>query len=423
MGEPSGAYASYGDSGLSACRAGKQREIPVVAEHFLNRRRFQHLDRLDLIGKAVSIHVGEYDLRPGIQVPDRAEVRAVIVRRNGKSAAVRRPAVAAGRNPQVGVAPIAHNRQRQPQGRHIQHSYVCVPVHEHCGHLRLGAERIFRQPFGFLFRRIFPGGQLGSEREVFESLQLGTIDAAFISSPVISGFTDALDGFDMPYLCDNDMDLYQEIVNSGIGEQMFDVFEQDTGVVGISYLINPGRDFYLNKEFNSLEDAHGIKLRSMESPIHIDTYTALGFNPTPMAYSEIYQAMQSGTIDGFEDVSVSVRAQKNYEVAKHVVISGHLTAAPVFVMSQKAWNSLTEEEQGWMMEAGIVAQEATKVTYQEQTPLTYEFMEEQGLTVTTLDVAQAKELVQPVIEKYCEQSENIKTVVDYFNNYRAEHGV
>ncbi len=273
---------------------------------------------------------------------------------------------------------------------------------------------------GFEF---FPGGQLGSEREVFESLQLGTIDAAFISSPVISGFTDALDGFDMPYLCDNDMDLYQEIVNSGIGEQMFDVFEQDTGVVGISYLINPGRDFYLNKEFNSLEDAHGIKLRSMESPIHIDTYTALGFNPTPMAYSEIYQAMQSGTIDGFEDVSVSVRAQKNYEVAKHVVISGHLTAAPVFVMSQKAWNSLTEEEQGWMMEAGIVAQEATKVTYQEQTPLTYEFMEEQGLTVTTLDVAQAKELVQPVIEKYCEQSENIKTVVDYFNNYRAEHGV
>lgn len=271
---------------------------------------------------------------------------------------------------------------------------------------------------GFEF---FPGGQLGNEREVFESIQLGTIDAAFMSSPVVSGFTDVLDGFDMPYLCDNDMDLYQEIVNSGIGAQMFEKLEAETGVVGISYLINPGRDFYLNKEFNSLADAAGVKLRSMESPIHLATYKALGFNPTPMAYSEIYQAMKNGTIDGFEDVSVSVRAQKNYEVAKHVVVSGHLTAAPVFIMSQKAWNSLTEEEQGWMLEAGIAAQEATKVTYQEQTPLTIEFMKEQGLTVTEIDIAEAKAKVQPVIEEFCAKSENIKTIVDYFNEYRETH--
>lgn len=93
----------------------------------------------------------------------------------------------------------------------------------------------------------FPGGQLGNEREVFESIQLGTIDAAFMSSPVISGFSDVLDGFDMPYLCDNDMDLYQEIVNSGIGAQMFEKLEAETGVVGISYLINPGRDFSISQ--------------------------------------------------------------------------------------------------------------------------------------------------------------------------------
>ena len=71
----------------------------------------------------------------------------------------------------------------------------------------------------------------------------------------------------------------------------------------------------------------------------------------------------------------------------------------------------------------MAAQEATKETYARETPLTYEFMEEQGLTVTTLDISQAQELVQPVIEKYCAQSENIKKVVDYFNNYREEHGL
>lgn len=283
-------------------------------------------------------------------------------------------------------------------------------------------EKIRELSGGKIAFEFYPGGQLGNEREVFESIQLGTIDAAFMSSPVISGFSDVLNGFDMPYLCDNNMDLYQEIVNSGIGAQMFEKLEEETGVVGISYLINPGRDFYFNCDFESLADASGIKLRSMESPIHLETYKALGFNPTPMAYSEIYQAVKNRTIDGFEDVSVSVRATKNYEVATTCAVSGHLTAAPVFIMSQKAWNSLTEEEQAWMLEAGIAAQEATKVTYEEQTPLTIEFMKEQGLKVVYIDVNEAKELVQPVIEKFCAESESIKTVVDYFNEYRETHG-
>lgn len=282
-------------------------------------------------------------------------------------------------------------------------------------------EKLMELSGGKLGFEFFPGGQLGNEREVFESIQLGTIDTAFMSSPVISGFSDVLNGFDMPYLCDNDMELYQEIVNSGIGATMFEKLEEETGVVGLSYLINPGRDFYFNCDFNSLADAHGIKLRSMESPIHLETYKALGFNPTPMAYSEIYQAVKNGTIDGFEDVSVSVRANKNYEVAKTVAVSGHLTAAPVFIMSQKAWNSLTEEEQGWMLEAGLAAQEATKVTYMEQTPLTLKFMEEQGLKVVYIDIDEAKEKVQPVIDKFCAESENIKMVVDYFNAYREAH--
>ena len=109
-------------------------------------------------------------------------------------------------------------------------------------------------------------------------------------------------------------------------------------------------------------------------------------------------------------------------MAKTVAISGHLTAAPVFIMSSKAWGSLTEEEQGWMLEAGIAAQEATKVTYMEQTPLTIEFMKDYGLNVVYIDVEEAKKKVQPVIDQFCAENENIKMIVDYFNDYRAAHG-
>jgi len=160
----------------------------------------------------------------------------------------------------------------------------------------------------------------------------------------------------------------------------------------------------------------------MESPVHLATYKALGFTPTPLPYSEVYQATKTGVVDGFEDVSVSVRSQKNYEVAKYVVISGHLTAAPVFIMSVNAWNKLNEEEQGWMMEVGIVAQEATKVTYQAETAKTMEFMKEQGLIITEIDIVKAKELVQPVVDEFCAKSKYVKEVVDYFNDYRAKIG-
>jgi len=283
-------------------------------------------------------------------------------------------------------------------------------------------EKIKELSNGKIEFEFFPGGQLGNEREVFESIQLGTIDAAFMSSPVVSGFSDVLNGFDTPYLCDNDMDLYQEIVNSGIGDRMFEKLREETGVVGISYLINPGRDFYLNVPFNSLEDAKGVKIRSMESPVHLETYKALGFNPTPLPYSEVYQAAKTGVVDGFEDVSVSVRSQKNYEVAKHIVISGHLTAAPVFIMSENAWSKLNDQEREWMKEAGIAAQDATKETYQAETEKTYEFMKEQGLTITYIDMAKAKELVQPVVEMLSAKSANVKEVVDYFNDYRENIG-
>jgi len=283
-------------------------------------------------------------------------------------------------------------------------------------------EKIKELSNGKIEFEFFPGGQLGNEREVFESIQLGTIDAAFMSSPVVSGFSDVLDGFDTPYICDNDMDLYQEIVNSGIGDTMFKKLREETGVVGLSYLINPGRDFYLNVPFNSLEDAKGVKIRSMESPVHLETYKALGFNPTPLPYSEVYQAAKTGVVDGFEDVSVSVRSQKNYEVAKHIVISGHLTAAPVFIMSIDAWDKLNEEEKSWMKEAAIVAQTATKVTYQAETEKTYAFMKEQGLTITQIDMAKAKKLVEPVVEMISGKSANVKEVVDYFKNYREKIG-
>jgi tripartite ATP-independent transporter DctP family solute receptor len=290
------------------------------------------------------------------------------------------------------------------------------------GHTKaaLAMNKVLEEKTGGTVRfEFYPGGQLGNERDVFEAVQMGTIDASIMSGTVAAGFTNALLGFDMPYLFDNSLDFYKEVVTSDVAKKLFKKMEEEAGVKGIAFLINPGRDFYFRKPVTTLADMKGLKLRSMESEIHLETYRALGLAPTPLPYSEVYTAMQTGTVDGFEDVSASVQANKTYETASHVVTSGHFNAAPIVIMSIKAWNSLTPDEQKAMEEAGIAGQNATLEHYREQVPKTIQHMRDSGLVVTEINMEEAKKLVQPVIDKYAAQIPEVKEVVDAVNEMKA----
>lgn len=265
----------------------------------------------------------------------------------------------------------------------------------------------------------YAGGQLGTEKDVFEAIQMGTIDAAIMSGSIAAGFTDALVGFDLPYIFDNDLDLFYEVVTSDVAEKLFQKLNTEARVKGIAYLVQPGRDFYFRKPVVGIDNFKGTKLRSMQSEIHLKTYEALGLSPTPLAYNEIYTAMQTGTIDGFEDVSVSVQANKTYETATHLLISGHFNAAPIVIVSNKAWESLTKTEQDALMKAGEAAQLATLQHYKEQMPKTIAYMKEHGLIINTIDIPRAKKLVQPVIDSYAAKMPSVQMVVDQVNAIKA----
>lgn len=294
------------------------------------------------------------------------------------------------------------------------------PMHGHTKAALAMNEVLQEKTGGSVQFEFYPGGQLGNEVDVWESIQLGAIDASIMSGTIAAGFTDALLGFDMPYLFHNDLDFYYQVVTSDIAQELFKKMEEEAGVKGIAFLVNPGRDFYFNANVTNLEDAAGLVLRSMQSEIHLDTYRALGLSPTPLAYSEIYTSMQTKAIDGFEDVSASVQANKTYETATHMLVSGHFNAAPIVIMSQKAWNSLTAKEQEAVMEAGKAAQLATLEHYKEQVPLTIQFMKDAGLTVNYIDMEQAQALVQPVIDEYANKIPSVKKVVDYVKELDAK---
>ena len=274
---------------------------------------------------------------------------------------------------------------------------------------------------------VYAGGQLGDEISIFECLQLGTVDCAIFNSASLSNFTHALEAFDLPYLYTDaeglaDQELQNAVVSSDFAKGYLDKVYEETTVHAVGFLYNAARDFFLTKPLNSLADASSIKLRSMTAQMHLDMYTAMGFIATPMGYSEIYNAMQTGVIDGFEDTACSTVTSGTYETAKYCVKSGHATASPLFVCSDMVWNSLTEEEQGWLIEAVEHGRQACYDTFTGAQANAYKTFEEKGIQVSVIDRDAARAAVAPVIAKYCE-TEEYMAVYKFVQDLREEMGL
>ena len=217
---------------------------------------------------------------------------------------------------------------------------------------------------GTLQLDIYPGAQLGDEISVFESMQMGTIDCAIFNAASLSNFTHVLEAFDLAYL-----------------------WVDESGYA----------DTELQNTVVSSDFAPSIKLRSMTAQMHLDMYTAMGCAATPLGYSEVYNAMQTGVVDGFEDTACSTVTAGTYQTAKYVVKSGHATASPLFVCSGLTWDTLKEEEQQWLTEAVVKGREASYDTYEAAQENAYKVFADAGLEISTIDHDEALAACAPVI--------------------------
>ncbi|CEP66503.1 TRAP dicarboxylate transporter [Moorella glycerini] len=258
---------------------------------------------------------------------------------------------------------------------------------------------------------LYPGGQLGGDRDMFEAIQMGNLDAGVISAPVIAGFTKVLVGADMPYIFNNDYDLMYKAESGPAGQKLLQRLEEEASVKALSFVYQPFRHFFTNKPIKGLDDMKGLKLRCMETPVHIDIFKALGTNPTPMPYNDVYTAMQTGTIDGFESDVIGANASKFYEVSKYVTISGHFNNAVVLLMSQKAWGQLSPDEQKAVQEAAQEAAKASLDISKKANEKYMQVMKDKGLTINEIDLKPFIAATQPVIDKYAAQIPEVKEFV------------
>jgi tripartite ATP-independent transporter DctP family solute receptor len=191
---------------------------------------------------------------------------------------------------------------------------------------------------------VFPNSQLGNERDMIEGLQIGTLEMTMVSTAPLAGFTSDFLVFDLPFIF-ADTETARGCVDSEIGLNMLKNLEGQ-GVIGLLYFENGFRNVTNSKQpIQAPRDLAGMKIRTMENPIHMDSFRAMGADPTPMAFGELFQALQQRTIDAQENPLAIVDTSKFYEVQKYLSITQHFYAPTPVLISKKYFESLPADIQ------------------------------------------------------------------------------
>ncbi|HZJ97038.1 MAG TPA: TRAP transporter substrate-binding protein [Oligella sp.] len=197
---------------------------------------------------------------------------------------------------------------------------------------------------------IFPNSQLGSERELIESIQLGNVDMAFASSAVLGNFNKEFFALDIPFLFKDRESVYH-ILDGEIGQQLLESLES-VGIKAVAYWENGFRQLTNNKKvILSPEDLKGMKMRTMENEVHIAAWKEIGANPSPLAFGELFTALQQGTFDAQEGPINLFYDMKFYEVQNHITKTNHVYSPWPVMINPDVYNSFSDEDRAIFDEA------------------------------------------------------------------------
>lgn len=230
------------------------------------------------------------------------------------------------------------------------------PVHQG---MEVFAKEVLKISKGKLKVKIFPDGQLGSEREVLELLQIGSIAMTKVSAAAMANFAPEYKVLSVPYLFRDKAHLFNVLE----GKTGKDILEAGSEYLlrGLCFYDAGSRSFYTkNKPIQTPEDLKGLKIRVMNHQMSVDMVNEMGGSATPMAYAELYTALQQGVVDGAENNAPSFVTSGHYEVCKYYTLDEHSSTPDVLVIGTRYWNKLSEEEQGWMRDAAKMSVNAQK---------------------------------------------------------------
>ncbi len=249
----------------------------------------------------------------------------------------------------------------------------------------------------------FYSGALGGERESIESVQLGTQELTFTSTGPVPNFVPDARIMDIPFLF-RDKAHARAVLDGAIGQEMLVKFEPKGfkalawGENGVRHMTNSKRSV------NSPDDLKGLKMRTMENPVHIAAYKGFGIVPTPMAFPEVFTALQQGTVDGQENPLSVIMAAKFDQVQKHLSLTGHVYSPAIFLMSKGAFDKLSAADKTAFLEAAKEGAKAGRARVDEDDSKGVAELRSKGMTVVeNLDKAKFVAQLAPVNAEFEKQ--------------------
>lgn len=270
------------------------------------------------------------------------------------------------------------------------------PVHKAMLYL---AERVAQKSNGKIQITVYPSQQLGTERECLELLQIGSLGMTKVSSSVLEGFVPDFKVFSLPFIFSNE-------------KQKFDFFESQAGkdllkstqkfwLRGLCYYDAGNRSFYTkDKPILTPDDLKGLKIRTQESPTSVKLVRALGGSATPIAWGELYTALQQGVVDGAENNPPSFYLSRHYEVCKHYSLNEHTSVPDVLLISTVIWDDLSPQEQKWLQEAADESYQYQKKLWKEATEEALQEVQKAGVKIYYPDKTPFEEKVKPLLDEY-----------------------
>ena len=273
---------------------------------------------------------------------------------------------------------------------------VSHPVHKGMEEF---AQNVSEMSDGDLKIEIYPSEQLGSEREMIELVQIGVLDMSKVSAAVLGSFTPEYKVLSVPYLFRNREHRFKAM-SSAIGDSLR-LASVEYGFRALGFYDAGFRSFYTNgRPIREPSDLQGMKIRVMESNTAIKTVEALGGSPTPIAWGELYSALQQSVVDGAENNPPTYLLSNHYEVTEYLSLDQHSAIPDVVIISEKTRERLSEEERRILRKAFDESVEYQKALWQEMTKEALEKVKEAGVEVIRPDKEPFREKVQPVYESF-----------------------
>ena len=264
--------------------------------------------------------------------------------------------------------------------------------------------KVEEQTDGQVQVHVFHSGQLGSAREMFEGLQLGSLEMTWVPTARISGFAPQLQYFDLPFVFEDYDELEQEI-DGQLGERLLATLEEQ-GVKGLGFYIDGFKYITTDKPIKTIDDFKGLKFRTMESDIVMQFYRALGADPVPIDYAEVYSALQMGAIDGQENPAILIQDMKFYEVQDNLTKSDHAVLAGVLLANQAWFDELDPEVQEILAIESQNLLKNQRALAREEENKAVQALLEHGLELYELDdseKAKMKEKTQFIVDGFIEK--------------------